>query len=181
MSSLKARAGLIYLRHPKHKAMVCPRVPPPPLASHCSTRANERPPCKWLSARSAEHCHPPPTLAFRWTKSPRTGLNLCICITDIHPHSKQGNCRNTPRFHEGPHRVFPQNVLWGKAGFPQTSVQTTRSCSPFPGFSRHLSNGPKRSRGSSCSVGSGDLVGWSLLGSGKSGVLLIISTPWSDV
>lgn len=131
LSSLKARAGLIYLRHPKLKSVVCSTIPPPPLASCCSEHASKRPPCKLLSAQSAEHCHPPPVLAFRWMKSPRPELSLCICITDTHGQSKQGNFNNIPLFQGGPHRAFPHNILWGKESFPWTSVRTIRLCSPF--------------------------------------------------
>lgn len=41
LSSLKARAGLLYPRHPKVKAVVCPTIPPSPLASCWSEHANE--------------------------------------------------------------------------------------------------------------------------------------------
>lgn len=41
------------------------------------------------------------------------GLSLCICITDTHPHSKQGNFNNIPLF-QGVHTEPSRTVSYGE-------------------------------------------------------------------
>lgn len=125
-------------------------------------------------------CLPPTTLTFRSLERARTGLSLCICITDIHPLSRE--LAAISHIFTG---VLTESSLkvanWGKRVHLRPLSRLPGPTPPFAVSVDDVSAVDLKTWGPSCSADSEDSAGWSPWGAGKTEVLLILSTPHSDL